>query len=31
VPRRHPQGHEDQGRVCPLSRFTRSSPVFRFL
>ena len=22
TPRRHPQGHEDQGRVCPLSRCT---------
>ncbi len=29
-PRRHPQGREDQGQVCPLSRCTPSSPVLRF-
>ncbi len=29
-PRCHPQGREDQGRVCPLSRCTPSSPVLRF-
>jgi hypothetical protein len=29
-PRLHPQGHEDQGRVCPLLRCTPSSPVLRF-
>ena len=30
-PRRHPQGQEDRGRVCPLSRCARSrSPVLRF-
>jgi hypothetical protein len=29
-PRLCPQGHEDQGRVCPLSRCTPSSPVLHF-
>jgi hypothetical protein len=29
-PRLHPQGQEDRGRVCPLSRCTPSSPVLRF-
>jgi hypothetical protein len=29
-PRLCPQGHEDQGRVCPLSRCTPLSPVLRF-
>jgi hypothetical protein len=29
-PRLCPQGHEDQGQVCPLSRCTPSSPVLRF-
>ena len=29
-PRRHPQGQEDQGQVCPLPRCTPSSPVLRF-
>ncbi len=29
-PRLRPQGHKDQGRVCPLSRCTPSSPVLRF-
>ena len=29
-PRLHPQGQEDQGRVCPLSRCTPSSLVLRF-
>ncbi len=30
-PRLCSQGHKDQGRVCPLSRCTPSSPVLRFL
>ena len=31
VPRHHPQGLEDRGRVCPLSRCARTSPpVLRF-
>ena len=29
-PRRHPQGREDRGEVCPLSRCTPSRPVLRF-
>jgi hypothetical protein len=29
-PRRHPQGQQNRGRVCPLSCCTRSSPVLRF-
>jgi hypothetical protein len=29
-PRHHPQGQQDRGRVCPLSRCTPSSPVLRF-
>jgi len=29
-PRHHPQGREDRGQVCPLSRCTPSSPVLRF-
>ena len=29
-PRLRPQGQEDRGRVCPLSRCTPSSPVLRF-
>ena len=28
--RLHPQGQEDRGRACPLSRCARSSPVLRF-
>ncbi len=30
TPRLCPQGHEDQGQVCPLSRCTPSSLVLRF-
>ena len=29
-PKLRPQGQEDLGRVCPLSRCTQSSPVLRF-
>ena len=29
-PRRHSQGRENQGEVCPLSRSTLSRPVLRF-
>ncbi len=29
-PRLCPQGHKDQGQVCPLSRCTPSSPVLHF-
>ena len=29
-PRRHSQGREDRGEVCPLSRCTPSRPVLRF-
>jgi hypothetical protein len=30
-PRLCPQGHEDQGHICPLLRCTPSSPVLHFL
>ena len=30
IPRLQPQGQEDQGRVCPLSRCSPSRPVLRF-